>query len=383
MCLRRQRLCPGNRMHTLSELPALRLATSPGHRQKASEDEGAAFLQSAQRAGRSRGASHQLRSWAVDTAGSASPLSHTVLGCNSDPPTPCASRVSAGAGVSHCGVRDGEVPAVPHLGFIPHTCCSWLGFGIDTVPSIATLSLAALRRNLKLCICWWRGRRGSAEAVRAGRGPCSHRTSPAEGKDFLRPGDGAQGAPNPAPAISTPGLSVCPARTPARRPRPSATLPFPAPVWVPPLLEQPLLSVLPERTGESLAVASGLGRGGGRRLAFATGKSLSPGAERPRPVRPVGGEPSPGRGAPTARCSREEGKAEARLLVRTVIFHQSPAICVSAPDRTPAVLLAEVTETTQRWRRANCICSPALRSKLRPSHGAGKGAKGPCDMREI
>lgn len=90
-----------------------------------------------------------------------------------------------------------------------------------------------------------------------------------------------------------------------------------------------------------------------------------------------------GRRAASARRSREEGKTEARLLGRIVIFHQSAAICVSAPDRTPAVLLAGVTETTQRWRRANCICSPAHRSKLRPSHGAGKGAKGPCDMREI
>lgn len=106
--------------------------------------------------------------------------------------------------------------------------------------------------------------------------------------------------------------------------------------------------------------------------------------ENPFPlVHPVGGERSPGRGAAAARRSREEGKAEARLLVRIVIFHQSPAICVSAPDRTPAVLLAGVTETTQRWRRANCICSPAHRSKLRPSHGAGKRAKGPCDVREI
>lgn len=111
----------------------------------------------------------------------------------------------------------------------------------------------------------------------------------------------------------------------------------------------------------------------------ARGDGFVPG-RAPLPRSPVGGSEPRGAGP---RRSREEGKAEARLLVRIVIFHQSPAICVSAPDRTPAVLLAGVTETTQRWRRANCICSPAHRSKLRPSHGAGKGAKGPCDMREI
>lgn len=116
---------------------------------------------------------------------------------------------------------------------------------------------------------------------------------------------------------------------------------------------------------------------GARRLTLGTRKALSPGA----PL--AAGAPRRGGALPGARWSREEGKAEARLLVRIVIFHQSAAICVSAPDRTPAVLLAGVTETTQRWRRANCICSPAHRSKLRPSHGAGKGAKGPCDMREI
>lgn len=129
------------------------------------------------------------------------------------------------------------------------------------------------------------------------------------------------------------------------------------------------------------------GGGGPDGSPSAQGKSLSPGAGAPR-VAPsgrggVGGKRSPGCGAAAGRWSREEGKAEARLVVRIVIFHQSAAICVSAPDRTPAVLLAGVTETTQRWRRANCICSPAHRSKLRPSHGAGKGAKGPCDMREI
>lgn len=131
----------------------------------------------------------------------------------------------------------------------------------------------------------------------------------------------------------------------------------------------------PRARGSPLAVASLPGMGGptGR-----PGHKKTPLARRTRR-----GQRSPGRGAAAARRSREEGRAEARLLVRIVIFHQSPAICVSAPDRTPAVLLAGVTETTQRWRRANCICSPAHRSKLRPSHGAGKRAKGPCDMREI
>lgn len=190
----------------------------------------------------------------------------------------------------------------------------------------------------------------------------------------------------PAPAaslgeVSDIPMSVCPAAPGEGQPSPAqpcGTVSFPAcfhpgsPIWE----GSSSPAALPKGRGFSSCRGIAAGNGGARRVSPDTRKPLFPGAPRR-------GERFPGRGAAAARWSREEGKAEARLLVRIVIFHQSPAICVSAPDRTPAVLLAGVTETTQRWRRANCICSPTHRSKLRPSHGAGKRAKGPCDMREI
>lgn len=225
-------------------------------------------------------------------------------------------------------------------------------------------------------------------------GPSGERTPGLEGPPSpprTRFPSGRRELPHPAPAASlgesltSPALSVClsvcPEEgqwSPALRHR---VLP-PTPRPVPPRLDSPNLGrceqpILPPRgPGALLWPWHHCRQWGPRRLAPGTRKPLWPGAARR-------GERSPGRGAAAARRSREEGKAEARLLVRIVIFHQSPAICVSAPDRTPAVLLAGVTETTQRWRRANCICSPAHRSKLRPSHGAGKRAKGPCDVREI
>lgn len=235
---------------------------------------------------------------------------------------------------------------------------------------------------------------GPAEA--AGPGRTGGRTPGLEGQPSpgrTRSPSGRRELPHLAPAASlgasltSPGLSVCPA-APGEGPwspalghhlPPSCFHPrSTAPAW--------------ESASSRAALPKGPGVSSGRGITAGNGgPDGSPWAqENPfrleplsLPVHPVGGERSPGRGAAAARWSREEGKAEARLLVRIVIFHQSPAICVSAPDRTPAVLLAGVTETTQRWRRANCICSPAHRSKLRPSHGAGKGAKGPCDMREI
>lgn len=212
-------------------------------------------------------------------------------------------------------------------------------------------------------------------------------------------GDGAAGAPPPLtcgftptarPEVTDVPRSVCPgvgARNPVCPP-PPRHVPFPPPLGSPSAREAASgLSCSPQAPGGVPCRGIRAGKGGPDGWPSAQGKSLSPGAAAPAGGAPCAapsrGERSPGRGAAAARWSREEGKAEARLLVRIVIFHQSPAICVSAPDRTPAVLLAGVTETTQRWRRANCICSPAHRSKLRPSHGAGKGAKGPCDMREI
>lgn len=177
---------------------------------------------------------------------------------------------------------------------------------------------------------------------------------------------GLRNPPTAGPALSRPGLF--PPLESAQRPQLSG--PVRAQEYSTPHLcrEADPEGSLPARENPFLPQSESRSRGG-RRLFVG----------RPRTV----GRRAPGHGAASARRSREEGKTEARLLGRIVIFHQSAAICVSAPDRTPAVLLAGVTETTQRWRRANCICSPAHRSKLRPSHGAGKGAKGPCDMREI
>lgn len=264
------------------------------------------------------------------------------------------------------------------------------------------------------------GRAGTRGGPRAWRGPPSpagarHPSGLSWGDRRAPAGAGAAGAPLPRTCgfgqDCTAGGDRCPrvCLSRSRSVEPSRAAPSPSlhdtslsqPRFCPrppaassgryerPLLPGPAGPPSPSARGESLCggIRVGKGGGGGRRLALSTGKipfAWSRSARgRCAPRSPVGGERSPGRGATAGRWSREEGKAEARLLVRIVIFHQSPAICVSAPDRTPAVLLAGVTETTQRWRRANCICSPAHRSKLRPSHGAGKGAKGPCDMREI